>query len=306
MWEDVGIYRINGPSTLLQSIDVISAISDNAYTLGEIAAAHALSDVYAKGGQPITGMITLAYPPSHVSHEKAAAIIQGVMDKLLEAGATPLGGHTVISSDLLVGVAVSAVTDVAVPPNGPVKPGDVLVLTKPLGTGIVATALRMVLGGEELKGFSKEVQLEAEMSMVKLNDTACRSVRRGLVNACTDVTGFGLVGHLMEMLDGNCARLFVNQVPLLRGATALLAEGVTSAGGDRNLATWWDNCTISTQCARDLAPLFFDPQTSGGLLMSTSRNLLDDLMNSLSKDGVSGFVIGEITQQRHARDIELC
>jgi selenide,water dikinase len=196
--EDVGTFPLGPFSLLLQSIDIIAPISDDPHTFGGVAAANALSDIYAKGGQPITGLIALAFPPAEVLDQTAAAIVQGAADKLAEARARVVGGHTVVSRELLAGVSVAGIAGRIVSNVG-AQSGDSIILTKPIGVGIISTAQKLVHGGSVLNGFSPDAQLQAEQAMLTLNAHASEVLTEPGVHACTDVTGFGLVGHLLEV-----------------------------------------------------------------------------------------------------------
>jgi selenide,water dikinase len=292
-WEDATVLDLGSGIQVAQSVDVIGPVSNDPYTFGAVAAAHGLSDLYAKGALPVSGLVILAMPPMEVSTAVASAIIQGISDKLAEAGAATVGGHTLASQDLLAGVAVTGTVDRFCPNTG-ANVGDLLVLTKPLGSGIVITAHKLRLAGEPIELPDNDTCGKAERWMLDLNAGAARVLARTQVSACTDVSGFGLVGHLFSLLGDKCAVLNSEAIPLMHGVSDLLAQGVFPAGGDRNIAEWMDLCSFETGYADDRMLAYFDPQTSGGLLMSVPENELSFVLSDLEETGTPSYVVGTV------------
>jgi selenide,water dikinase len=290
--EDVGVLRL-GSSYLVQSVDMIAPITDDPYVFGAIAAAHALSDIYAKSADPVSGLITLALPSAIVSEVVASTIVQGVADKLVNAGATVLGGHTLESRDLFVGVSVTGTTDRIIP-NGPAEVGDVLILTKPLGVGLIATALRLSNSGENIAAFSKTLQLSSEQVMLGTNAGVANALRATRVHASTDVSGFGLIGHLLEMAPSHRVTIKSESVPVIPGVHELVKEGVSSAGGERNWAEWAERCSFRSEHTRILSQILFDPQTSGGLLISATPESAGRLLSEFHELGADASIIGTV------------
>jgi selenide, water dikinase len=300
--EDVGLASLSPSEQLAQSIDMITPVSDNPKVFGAIAASHALNDLYAKGACPISGLLILELPALLVSAETAIDILQGAIDKLHEAGAKFLGGHTIESQELQLGLAVTGLIKDEIIPNAGCKKGDLLVLTKPLGTGITITALKLKNVGIDIDNFSDETVLLSEQNMLSLNEVPSQVMRQIKVNACTDISGFGLLGHLSEMLKPSklSAHIYFNKVPLIPGVIELASQDILSAGGERNAAFFWANCTFANSISYAQRMLLFDPQTSGGLLMSVSQDNVDRLIKELEQRGVQAAIIGEIIQKDSA------
>ncbi|HEY0752558.1 MAG TPA: selenide, water dikinase SelD [Ktedonobacteraceae bacterium] len=305
--EDVGITSIPaGLTQLVQSVDTITPVSDDPHTFGAIAAAHALSDLYAKGAAPLAGLLMLSLPSLLVPAEIASAILQGAIDKLHEAGASFLGGHTIASQELQLGLAVTGMLSRPLISKAASQPSDLLVLTKPLGTGIVITALKSQHAGFAIDDFTSESVASATSQMLTLNAQAAQALREVPVHACTDVSGFGLLGHLNEMLmpAGLSACIHLRSVPLIPGVARLAELDILSAGGERNAAFLWSNCSFARTISYAQKMLLFDPQTSGGLLISVAPDQVDLLMKELQRRQVEASIIGQVSQ-RDARTIEV-
>lgn len=298
--EDVGVTSF--PSTashLVQSVDMIAPVSDDPRTFGAIAAAHALSDLYAKGAYPLSGLLMLSLPALLVSPKVAIEILQGAIDKLHEAGARFLGGHTIASQELHLGLSVTGFLQDAVISNATCQEDDLLVLTKPLGTGIVITALKFQNAGFAPDNFSPEIISATERQMLLLNELSAQVLREVGVNACTDVTGFGLLGHLHEMLTpaGLSARIHLKNVPFIPGVLALAEQEILSAGGERNAAFFWKNCGFAPGITYSQKMVLFDPQTSGGLLISVAQEKAGVLMKGLQQRGIEASIIGQVMRK---------
>ena len=288
--DDAAVYRMDDGLALIQTVDFFPPIVDDPYTFGQIAVANAVSDVYAMGGRPLLGLNIVGFPVS-LPKEILVDILKGGADKAKEAGLLIVGGHTVDDEEPRYGLAVTGVIKPgAQVTNAGAQPGDLLMLTKPIGTGIITTA------GKQQR-VRTEVLDGAIEAMNSLNRDASEAMIKVGVNACVDVTGFGLIGHLLNMLDASdvCARIAFHQVPLLRGVTELVEKGIVPGGTRRNLASaervvGWAPDTDETKKL-----LLCDAQTSGGLLMAVAPDRREQLLAELDVHGVKGTaVIGEI------------
>ena len=289
--DDAAVYRISDELALVQTVDFFPPILDDPYSYGAVAAANSLSDVYAMGARPVLALNIVAFPIDH-PQDVLREILRGGAEKAKEAGVLIVGGHTIDDEEPKYGLAVTGfVTPGQHLTNANAKPGDLLVLTKPVGSGIITTAAKLDRAEEA-------VLQEAVRQMSELNAAACAAILEVGVNALTDVSGFGLLGHLhgMAVTSGVGARIFYSQVPLMPGAWALAAElGISPSGTDRNRkyyshAVTWDQ---GVHPKSDLA--LYDPQTSGGLLASVSRGKAEALLKALRGRGVEyAAVVGEI------------
>ena len=288
--DDAGVYRLSDDLGLVLTVDFFPPVVDDPFTFGEVAAANSLSDVYAMGGKPLLAL-NLAGFPTDLPKEILIAILKGGYAKAQEAGCLIVGGHTIDDQEPKYGLAViGTVTPGAQVTNAAAKPGDRLVLTKPIGTGIITTASK--------QGTVKTKVLEgAVVAMSTLNKAASEAMLKVRVHACTDVTGFGLMGHLAGMVkaSGVGARINLASVPVLAGAWDLVEEGIAPVGTHRNLssvdrlARWHPNISSEARL------LLCDAQTSGGLLISVAESHLQALLDELEASGVEcRQVIGEI------------
>jgi selenide,water dikinase len=272
-------------------VDFFTPIVDDPYGFGQIAAANALSDVYAMGGTPKTAMNLVAFPVKEMDLAILRQIIQGGIDKLAEAEVVLIGGHSIEDKEIKYGLSVTGFIHPArVLAKISQRPGDRLVLTKPLGTGIVNTAIKAGMASAELTDRVTHL-------MASLNRDAARIMSNYDVSACTDVTGFGLLGHLAEMIcgSGNGARIESGQVPVIADALELASMGLIPAGAYKNKAFREQMSIFAETVPRALQDVLFDPQTSGGLLISVSDHQADDLVAALKSGGVADAVqIGDI------------
>jgi selenide,water dikinase len=289
--DDAGVYKIADNLALIQTVDFFTPVVDDPYWFGQIAAANSLSDVYAMGGEPRTAMNLVAFPSDAMDLSVLRSIIQGGIDKLKEANVALVGGHSIQDKEIKYGLSVTGVVHPdKVLAKKALRTGDRLILTKPLGTGIVNTAIKAGMASEEL------VQ-KATRLMASLNRDAARIMGNFHVSACTDVTGFGLLGHLAEMVEGSGAgaRIHVHEVPIITGALEFATMGLIPAGAHNNRSFRESMIDISESVPRELADVLFDPQTSGGLLISVNQNEADSLVNALQEGGVvDACVIGEV------------
>jgi len=289
---DAGVYRIAEDCALVQSVDFFTPIVDDPRTFGHIAAANSLSDIYAMGGKPLTVMNLVGFPAC-LEQDVLVEILQGGAEKIREAGATIVGGHTVEDDEPKYGLAVTGLVD----PNKLVttvgaQPGDVLILTKPLGTGILATALK----GEVI---TEEQMIDAIRDMETLNMAASNAMLSVGVNACTDITGFGLLGHAQEMAAASQVGLEINTAALhiYPQVMELAAIGLIPVGSYRNREHYLQKVTNREALSPEIIDILADPQTSGGLLMSASEEKVETLCSQLETSGCHAFKIGRVSDK---------
>lgn len=291
--DDAGVYQLNEETALIQTLDFFTPLVDDPYLFGQIAAANSLSDVYAMGGTPLTVMNIVAFPLGTLPASVLQEILRGGQDKVLEAGAVLVGGHTVEDKEPKFGLSVTGIVHPQrVLANSGARVGDALVLTKALGTGVLSTAAKAEL-------FPAGVAAAIE-SMRTLNKIAAETAKRFAIHACTDITGFGFLGHLREMVAAsgvNCT-VSASALPLLPEALTAAAMGLIPGGAYNNreylLAR---EVTFSDDIAEEVRDLCFDPQTSGGLLYSLPKRDADSFIAALQAAGVqSAAVIGQVTE----------
>jgi len=286
---DAGVYRLAEDCALVQSVDFFTPVVDDPATFGRIAAANALSDIYAMGGRPLT-VLNLVGFPSCLEHEVLVEILKGSAEKVQEAGAVIVGGHTVEDDEPKFGLAVTGLVDPArlVTTVG-AQPGDVLILTKPLGNGILATALK----GEVIQ---EEQMADAILDMQTLNKSAAEIMLQVGVNACTDITGFGLLGHALEMAEASQVGIEIEAAALqiYPQVLELAAIGLVPVGSYRNREHYLPKVVNRDQLDPEIVDILADPQTSGGLLISVAAKQAATLETRLLQAGSHAFVIGRI------------
>ena len=298
--DDAGVYRLNDETALIQTLDFFTPIVDDPYLFGQIAATNSLSDVYAMGGKPLTAMNIVTFPICRLAPEVLLAILSGGQQKIAEAGAVMLGGHTIDDDEPKYGLSVTGVVHPdKVLTNAGAQPGDALILTKAIGTGVLYTALKAEL-------FPAGVAAAAA-SMTQLNRYAAEVMTRFPVHACTDITGFGLLGHAFELAAGSAVDLELDSrtVPLLPDAAEAAGMGLVPAGAYAN-RDYLNQVEFRPEVPVNLQDLLFDPQTSGGLLISLAEDLASDLLAELHAAGVAvaariGRVTGKGTGKIHVR-----
>jgi selenide,water dikinase len=289
--DDAGVYKLDEDRALVQTVDFFTPIVDDPYVYGQIAAANALSDVYAMGGRPFTALAVAAFP-NDIDASILRTIFAGGLDTLQRAGVVLLGGHTVQDQEIKFGYAVTGeVHPSRVWSNAGARPGDRLVLTKPLGTGIIATALKA--GRAPGDTVARAVQ-----SMSALNRAASEALQTlppGAVHACTDVTGFALVGHASEMgaASGVTLEFDVSAVPLIPGARELV-PGNVPGGARTNAQHFSTHLGVNGEIEADLLTLLHDPQTSGGLLVAVDPARLEQAVSALGAAGAGAWVVGRV------------
>lgn len=294
--DDAGVYAWESGPALVQTVDFFTPIVDDPYLYGQIAAANALSDVYAMGGRPLTALAIAGFPEDSLDTDTIRAIFRGGVDALRDAGVALLGGHTVRDREIKFGYAVTGAVDPArMWTNAGAKVGDVLLLTKPIGTGIIGTAIKFGRAPDE-------VVARAVASMRMLNKSAAEALQPFAVHACTDITGFGLIGHATEMAAASGVSIEIDaaSVPLIEGVQPLVASN-TSGGLHSNRAYFSGRVAADSAEAQSRLDLFFDPQTSGGLFVAVSADLAAPAIAALAARGVTGTLVGRVVkQQLHA------
>jgi selenide,water dikinase len=288
--DDAGVYKWESGPALVQTVDFFTPIVDDPFTYGEIAAANALSDIYAMGGRPLTALAIAAFPKEGLEPGVIRAVFEGGYAKLTEAGVALLGGHTVQDPEIKFGYAITGSIDPdRVLTNAGARAGDVFLLTKPLGTGIVATARKFDRIDEAAAG-------PAIQSMRTLNGAAAEALRAlppGAVNACTDITGFGLIGHAAEVASasGITIRIESAAVPQFPGVSDLAAAN-QSGGMKTNRDHFAPGVRVAPGVSTGLLALLYDPQTSGGLLIAAPSDRVAAVEAALSAAGVTRWRIG--------------
>ena len=291
--DDAGVYRWDDESALVQTVDFFTPIVDDPYAYGRIAAANALSDIYAMGGRPLTALAIAAFPVKEPGREVIQTVFRGGFDTLREAGVALLGGHTVQDQEIKFGYAVTGVVDpTRVLSNAGARAGDVVLLTKSIGTGVIGTAIK--------KGCAPETSVTAAIrSMTTLNRAAAAALDRAAdaTHACTDITGFGLLGHACEIARASTVMLRIDsaRVPLLPGAREL-ALGNRPGGGTTNKEYFGPCVRLERPIGEELELLLFDPQTSGGLLVAASAARAADVEQALVDAGVPAVRVGDVVE----------
>jgi selenide,water dikinase len=291
--DDAGVYQIAPDQALVQTVDFFTPVVDDPYIFGQIAATNALSDIYAMGGKPLTSLALVCFPEK-ADLEILERILAGGLSKMIEAGCTVIGGHSIRDEETKFGYSVTGLIDPKkILANAGAKPGDALILTKALGTGVISTAIK--------KGKAEPAWIDAAVqSMTTLNKRAAEIIvdEEICVNAMTDVTGFGLIGHAREMALASSVslRLYAGKIPPLPGAVECVRAGHIPGGlkNNRDFA----ECIVRYDAgvSDDVKALMFDPQTAGGLLMSVSTNG-GDVAAALNARGVPAVQIGEVLSQ---------
>lgn len=297
--EDAGIYKISDEIALIQTIDFFPPIVNDPFTFGQIAAANALSDVYAMGGKPITALSVVGYPKDTLDMEHLKKIMDGGLNKLIEAETALVGGHSLEDPELKFGYAITGIIHPdKVLRNNTLKPNETLILTKPLGTGTINTAMR---AGKASKASIEE----AEKSMTMLNKTASEIIQEYPVSACTDVTGFGLLGHACEMMSGTNAGLIINfqAINLFQDTMKYITEKFIPAGTGRNKRYRMSYIDNTDKISKNILYTLFDPQTSGGLLVAVPDEFSAEIIKKLEETGHNASIIGNTTNRAERIEI---
>ena len=285
--DDAGVYKLSDDLAIIQTVDFFTPIVDDPYDFGQVAAANALSDVYAMGGKPLTAMNIVCFPTKSLDISVLKDILRGGIDKMREAGVTLLGGHSIDDAELKYGLSVTGtVHPKRLVTNSGAKVGDKLVLTKPLGTGIINTALK---AGE----VSQQTTAKVTKCMASLNKVACELMQEFEVHACTDITGFGLLGHASQVAQQSKVgiRILASSVPFFAEAEEFAKEGFCPGGLHRNREFYSNTVEFSDRIPDYIKDILFDPQTSGGLLISLAPEAAERLLDKLKKAGVQDAAI---------------
>ena len=295
--DDAGVYRLDAETALIQTVDFFTPIVDDPYDFGRIAAANSLSDVYAMGGRPLLCMNILACPVKTMAQEVFRQVVEGGLAKIKEAGALLVGGHSIEDAELKYGLSVTGLVHPdRILRNSGALPGDVLVLTKPLGTGILSTAIKGGLTSAAMEG--DMVELLATLNRLPIEIITQNEQLRTKVHGCTDITGFGLAGHLHELAEasGVSIHVAVNTLPVLPQALDYAGMGIIPEGAYRNKSYYspWVRSTLPELDSLEM--LAYDPQTSGGLLLAMERDAAEQLLQQLRQVGYApkNCIIGEV------------
>jgi len=292
--DDAGVFKLNARTALVQSVDVFTPVVDDPYVFGQIAAANSVSDIYAMGGRPLTALSIIAFPIERLSPRIMNKMLQGGIDKLREAGVAVLGGHSIKDKEIKFGFAVTGLVHPdKMTVNSKARPGDLLILTKPVGTGTLSFARQ--IGRAPARGLA-----ESERSMTELNRAAAAAMTAAGVTTATDITGFGLAGHLSEIAvqSGVELEVYGQAIPVFDGVMGLIRDGVISGAVERNRD--YASAFVKTQkgVGEDIETLLYDPQTSGGLLIAVRKSKAPALLAALKKRGVRhATVIGRVTRK---------
>jgi selenide,water dikinase len=288
--DDAGVYKLTDELALIQTVDFLTPVVDDPYRFGQIAAANSLSDVYAMGGRPICAMNLVAFPVKELSLDVLRRVLDGGLDKMKEAGVALVGGHSVEDKELKYGLSVSGIVDPSrLLRNTGLGEGDGLVLTKPLGTGILATAVKAEMAGQDA------IEAMSE-SMAKLNRAAAEVMAEEAVSACTDVTGFGLIGHAAEMLQSSALGMVIysSRIPLLPEVERCAEMGLLPGGLHRNRCAFEKDVLVEPGVPSFLIDAIFDPQTSGGLLIGLEMSRAEKLAERLGREGIEASVVARV------------
>ncbi len=289
--EDAAIFKIDDTKALVQTVDIITPVVDDPYYYGQIAAANSLSDVFAMGGEVLTAMNIVGFDGCNVPKEALRLILDGAKSKIEECGGSIVGGHTIETPEMLFGLSVTGIIEPnKIYKNNTLRVGDMIILTKPVGIGILTTALKADMIDDDLIRYIARL-------LSQLNYKASQIMKRYDTSACTDVTGFGLLGHLLEMVsDKFTIEVDKESVPVIKEALEMADMGIIPAGTYNNMVYIKDRVSFGRSDSNDI--ILYDAQTSGGLLISVSAKDADKLLKELKDNGYEeSAVIGEVKQK---------
>jgi selenide,water dikinase len=292
--DDAGVYKLSDELALIQTVDFFTPIVDGPYDFGQIAAANALSDVYAMGGKPLTAMNIVCFPTKKLDISLLKDILKGGLDKMKEASVILVGGHSIDDAELKYGLSVTGTVQPAkLITTAGARPGDKLILTKPLGTGIISTALKAGIA-------SKEIISKITRSMAMLNRKASELMQKVEAHACTDITGFGFIGHAHNLVQQSKVgiKIHFGNIPFFIETKEFSQKGFCPGGLGRNAEFYSPMVDFSTGMPQYMKDILFDPQTSGGLLIAVPSKSAQDLLNELHKEGVKdAAIVGEVISE---------
>ena len=291
--DDAGVYRLNDDLALVQTVDFFTPIVDDPFNYGRIAALNSINDVWAMSGTPLTALAITCFPKEGVDYAVLGEIMRGGLSILNQFGVTLLGGHSVDCEQIMFGYAVTGTIDARqIARNSGVTPGDVLILTKQIGTGIISTAIKVARASEDVADAALRVMLTA-------GEDAARAMREFKVAGATDITGFGLLGHTWEVAQASnvTVEITAESVPLLPGAAELARAGVVTRGDRLNRKYVGENITIAPHVSRELQSLLFDPQTAGGMLMAIREHDANALLERVRRSYPTASIIGRAMER---------
>jgi len=292
--DDAGVFKLTDDTALVQSVDVFTPVVDDPYLFGRIAAANSVSDIYAMGGRPLTALSIIGFPIETLSHKVMNKILWGGLDAMREAGVVILGGHSIKDKEIKFGFAVTGlIHPSAIVTNSGARPGDRLILTKPLGTGVISFARQL--------GKASDKSLDAAgRSMVELNRVAAEEMAKSGVTTATDVTGFSLLGHLSEIVRQSrvTAEIYAESAPVFEGVLDYVRAGLISGAIERNREYASQFVKAAKDVGQDILNVLYDPQTSGGLLIAVREAEAAALLKRLHRRGVrASAIIGRIVSK---------
>ncbi|MFC1611421.1 selenide, water dikinase SelD [Myxococcota bacterium] len=292
--DDAGVFELTPDVIIVQTVDVFTPGVDDPYLFGRIAACNSLSDVYAMGGKPVTALSIIGFPIHSLPHETMAEVLRGGMDVLKEAGTILLGGHSIDDEEIKLGFAITGmISKASLVTNAGAQPGDLLVLTKPLGTGIVALANQIGRASDEAIEATNE-------ALASLNKIPAEIMVRHKANACTDVTGFGLLGHLAHIVAESkvTAEIWFDKLPVFPGVPEYAAQGMYSGANERNAEFSLERTEFEEDITEEKRAILFDAQTSGGLLVAMPEPEADAAVREMQAAGIThAGIIGKITEK---------
>ena len=291
--DDAGVYRLRDDLAIVQTVDFFTPIVDDPYVYGQIAALNSINDVWAMAGTPLTALAITCFPKKGVDPSILGEIMRGGLDTLNKYGVTLIGGHSVDSEQIMFGYSVTGVIDPGkIATNAGAQVGDVIILTKPIGTGVISSGIKF---GKA----SPEVAASSVATMLTPGKYAAEAMREFGVRGATDVTGFALLGHAWEMAKASNVTIEIeaDKVPLLDGSLALAAAGVLTSGDKTNREYSGDDIEIDAAVNKDLVKLLYDPQTAGGMLISIGEDCLKGLLDRLQENYPTARIIGRVTER---------
>ncbi len=296
--DDAGVFKLAEDMALVQSVDVFTPNVDDPYTFGQIAAANSLSDIYAMGGTPLTALSVVGFPIETMSHKVMNRMLRGGIDKMKEAEVEVIGGHSIKDTEIKFGFSVTGVVDPKkIITNDKARPGDVLVLTKSIGTGVISFA-------RQLGRASEEAMKAISQSMAELNKVASEAMVEAGVTTATDVTGFGLMGHLSEMVSQSkvTAEIYINQVPFFDGVLDYVREELISGAIERNREYAAQFAEVKEGVSEEVEIALYDPQTSGGFLIAIGSDQGEAFVKHLKEKGLaSAAIIGKVVSKSEGK-----